>query len=420
MLDDLASNVVGPRRPNPHERPRDSDPAADNGGGHAAIERLLRERGVRWVSFDDWTRLDALEVARGKELGKIREKFSSIEQMLDAIGVETLRLTSRSPAGTHRRGMYVGTYSALAAALFLLFYLTGHAATRRLAPLPLERSARGEGGAAPGDGRGGLGHPPVRAGRAAATATGADRGADRGGGGLGSLERVEGASAPSRRAPARQPDRAARPARDSPARRRGGRVGRAVGADAAPDRGLGRRRLPPHGATPVPRARRVPAHSVQRLFELAARGAASLRAGDGGQGLRPGHRAPLRVRRGADRSARRGGGARHDSAVGRDRGGLPAAPPGVPVRDPRRLRRRRLRVLPVRRVPRSSSRARGRGRGTPLARSRRRRLRRARRGQAQRRLRRALHRDRYTWGRGCAAARRRARWSSRCSRSPRR
>jgi hypothetical protein len=33
--------------------------------------------------------------------------------------------------------MYVGTYSALAAALFLLFYLTGHAATRRLVPLPL-------------------------------------------------------------------------------------------------------------------------------------------------------------------------------------------------------------------------------------------------------------------------------------------
>ncbi len=33
--------------------------------------------------------------------------------------------------------MYVGTYSALAAALFLLFYLTGYAATRRLAPLPL-------------------------------------------------------------------------------------------------------------------------------------------------------------------------------------------------------------------------------------------------------------------------------------------
>jgi hypothetical protein len=32
--------------------------------------------------------------------------------------------------------MYVGAYSALAAALFLLFYLTGHAASRSLAPLP--------------------------------------------------------------------------------------------------------------------------------------------------------------------------------------------------------------------------------------------------------------------------------------------
>ena len=31
---------------------------------------------------------------------------------------------------------YVGTYLALTAALFLLFYLTGHAASRRLAPLP--------------------------------------------------------------------------------------------------------------------------------------------------------------------------------------------------------------------------------------------------------------------------------------------
>ena len=31
---------------------------------------------------------------------------------------------------------YVGTYLALTAALFLLFYLTGHAASRRLASFP--------------------------------------------------------------------------------------------------------------------------------------------------------------------------------------------------------------------------------------------------------------------------------------------
>ena len=79
MLEDLAANVIVPS---------DSDAASSNGRGSAAIERLLTERGVRWVSFDQWIRLDALELARGKELGKIREKFPSIEQMLDAIGVE--------------------------------------------------------------------------------------------------------------------------------------------------------------------------------------------------------------------------------------------------------------------------------------------------------------------------------------------
>ena len=82
MLEDLAANVVVPS---------DRDAAASNGRGSAAIERLLTERGVRWVSFDQWIRLDAIEVARGKELGKIREKFSSIDQMLEAIGVTSSR-----------------------------------------------------------------------------------------------------------------------------------------------------------------------------------------------------------------------------------------------------------------------------------------------------------------------------------------
>ena len=71
-----------PRRLGPYGRRQ----PVDNGGGRAAIEQLLRERRVRWVSFDDWIRLDSIEVARGKQLGKIREKFSSIEQMLEAIG----------------------------------------------------------------------------------------------------------------------------------------------------------------------------------------------------------------------------------------------------------------------------------------------------------------------------------------------
>jgi ferredoxin--NADP+ reductase len=78
MLEDLEQGVV-----TRESRERASN--VENGGGRDAIERLLRSRGVRWVTFEDWTRLDALELARGKERGKIREKFSRIDQMLAAL-----------------------------------------------------------------------------------------------------------------------------------------------------------------------------------------------------------------------------------------------------------------------------------------------------------------------------------------------
>jgi ferredoxin/flavodoxin---NADP+ reductase len=47
-----------------------------------AIGELLRSRGVRFVSFDDWHRIDAAEVARGQAAGKPREKFTRVEEML--------------------------------------------------------------------------------------------------------------------------------------------------------------------------------------------------------------------------------------------------------------------------------------------------------------------------------------------------
>ncbi len=47
-----------------------------------AVENLLRERGVRVVSFDDWKRIDAEEIARGARKGKPRERFSRVEDML--------------------------------------------------------------------------------------------------------------------------------------------------------------------------------------------------------------------------------------------------------------------------------------------------------------------------------------------------
>ena len=45
----------------------------------------LRADGARLTDWDDWSRLDAIEVARGKSAGKPREKLTSITEMLDAL-----------------------------------------------------------------------------------------------------------------------------------------------------------------------------------------------------------------------------------------------------------------------------------------------------------------------------------------------
>lgn len=50
-----------------------------------AVVQLLDDRHVRPVSFADWKRLDELELARGKEEGRPRVKFTRIEDMLDAL-----------------------------------------------------------------------------------------------------------------------------------------------------------------------------------------------------------------------------------------------------------------------------------------------------------------------------------------------
>ena len=49
------------------------------------IEGLLRARGVRFTTFDDWRRLDRHEVERGVASGKIREKVVSIANMMAEI-----------------------------------------------------------------------------------------------------------------------------------------------------------------------------------------------------------------------------------------------------------------------------------------------------------------------------------------------
>jgi ferredoxin--NADP+ reductase len=58
--------------------PDDPDPGA--------VEALLSERGVRFVSFEDWQAIDRSEVGRGEPHGRPRVKFVKVEEMLDALG----------------------------------------------------------------------------------------------------------------------------------------------------------------------------------------------------------------------------------------------------------------------------------------------------------------------------------------------
>ena len=47
---------------------------------------LLEEKGVRFITFEDWKRLDALETEAGTKLGKPREKFTTVQEMVAALG----------------------------------------------------------------------------------------------------------------------------------------------------------------------------------------------------------------------------------------------------------------------------------------------------------------------------------------------
>ena len=53
--------------------------------GAEAISQLLNERGIRYVSFDDWKIIDQAEIERGRPLGKPREKFTLVSEMLDLL-----------------------------------------------------------------------------------------------------------------------------------------------------------------------------------------------------------------------------------------------------------------------------------------------------------------------------------------------
>ena len=62
-------------------------PAGSDGGkaGGEELRALLRDRGVKATSFDDWRRIEAAEVAAARP-GSPREKFVRHEDWLKILG----------------------------------------------------------------------------------------------------------------------------------------------------------------------------------------------------------------------------------------------------------------------------------------------------------------------------------------------
>ena len=71
MLADLEKGFAG----QPGDASRDS------------MERLLRDRGIRYVSYEQWQDIDRLEMARGMPDGRPRVKFTKREEIFEALDV---------------------------------------------------------------------------------------------------------------------------------------------------------------------------------------------------------------------------------------------------------------------------------------------------------------------------------------------
>ncbi len=79
--------VVGTNKPDSEETVRhlledlDSLPPCPEPDSQA-VKALLTSRGVRVISFEDWKKIDAEEIARGQKAGKVREKLVRWEDIV--------------------------------------------------------------------------------------------------------------------------------------------------------------------------------------------------------------------------------------------------------------------------------------------------------------------------------------------------
>ena len=87
------SGVIGTNKPDAVETVtcmlRDLDQGITLNPPHpdtTAVEQLVRQRQPKFFSYQDWLRLDEIEVARGQAAGRPRVKFTCVQDMLAALG----------------------------------------------------------------------------------------------------------------------------------------------------------------------------------------------------------------------------------------------------------------------------------------------------------------------------------------------
>jgi ferredoxin--NADP+ reductase len=86
------SGIIGTNKPDAQETAQELIADLTSGSlahptspSRASIESLLSDRGVQFVTYQDWQILDRLEQERGQRVGRPRVKFCRIEEMLAAL-----------------------------------------------------------------------------------------------------------------------------------------------------------------------------------------------------------------------------------------------------------------------------------------------------------------------------------------------
>jgi ferredoxin--NADP+ reductase len=84
------SGVIGTNKPDSVETVKCMLKDMENGvswkPSSECVEDLIRQRQPEFFSYADWRRLDEIELANGSVSGKPRVKFTSVDDMLFALG----------------------------------------------------------------------------------------------------------------------------------------------------------------------------------------------------------------------------------------------------------------------------------------------------------------------------------------------